>query len=122
MELKRERLLGADEGVSPPPSKRVNLEAGGVSPPASKRGGEEEGGRDCASPPQTVIPAGATNIKITSRGRFICLLLLYSEKISITDLFHHSHSRILDVSVYLFISEVFPNCNLHAIPFGIAYC
>ena len=97
MELKRERLLGADEGVSPPPSKRVNLEAGGVSPPASKRGGEEEGGRDCASPPQTVIPAGATNIKITSRGRFICLLLLYSEKISNRPLpsLTFSHSRCI---------------------------
>ena len=53
MELKRERLAG-EEGVSPPPSKRVNVD-------------EDE---DCTSP-NTVIPSAATNIKITSRGNFL---------------------------------------------------
>ena len=56
MELKRERLAG-EEGVSPPPSKRVNVD-------------EDE---DCTSP-NTVIPSAATNIKITSRGNFISII------------------------------------------------
>ena len=75
IEMKRERLGEErmekvvrmdreDEGVSPPPSKRMHHD-------------EDEDEDEAQSPtPLITVAAAATNIKITSRGQYLVLLNL----------------------------------------------